>query len=443
MLRPFLKKIPLSMTLTKLKKSLTQQILLSTFLAIITGGLLHTFSTPDSLLFEWIVLGLFDTGGQLFLSSLKMLVIPLVFFSLATGVAGIQDAKQLGRMGLQTLIFFLGSTVVALILGLSISSLVSFELPNLAEKTDISSLQNFSTSQPSFKQTLINLVPTNPIEAMSKGETLQVIVFAILLGWAISQNQQKGQPLLKFFENFNAILLDLILMLVKIAPLGVFCLLAKTFSQMGLQTLIPLAQYFLVLLLILVFHGTVVYGLFLKYLVRVSPLHFFKRFSQVQVFAFSTSSSNATLPVTLEVAEKRLGISNRVAAFVIPLGATLNMNGTSIMQAVATVFISQVYHIELTFTQYLSVVATATLAAIGTAGVPGVGLVMLAMVLQQVNLPVEGIGLILGVDRILDMVRTSINVTGDAIAALWVAKSQPQSQDWDESVFYTDPQNLS
>lgn len=421
----------------KLRKSITHQILLATALAIVIGSGLHVIAPKDSSLYKVLVEGLFDLGGQLFLNSLKMLVIPLIFFSLSTGVAGIQDAKQLGRIGFQTLLFFFLSTALALTLGLVMSSLIEFSLPtSVVEAGSALTLNNLES--PGLKQTLINLVPTNPIQSMAKGDTLQVIVFAILLGWALSQNRKVGPYLLSTFEKFNTVLLDLILMLVKIAPLGVFCLLSKTFAEMGFATLLPLAKYFATLLFILIFQGVIVYGLILKYLVKVSPTQFFKKFAQVPIFAFSTSSSNATLPVTLEVAEKRLGISNRVAAFVIPLGATLNMNGTSIMQAVATVFIAQVYNVDLTFTQYLTVITTATLASIGTAGVPGVGLVMLAMVLQQVNLPVEGIGLIIGVDRILDMVRTAVNVTGDAVAALWVAKNQT-TPDWDEHVFYTHP----
>jgi Na+/H+-dicarboxylate symporter len=429
----------------KMGPSITHQILLATLTSILLGSLIHSFFDPESQAHELIVHGILDLGGQLFLNSLKMLVIPLIFFSLSTGVAGIRDAKQLGKMGFQTLVFFLVTTILALVIGLTLSSQVDFAFagkeftPNPdSHRTQSTSIQNSSIKAPSLKQTLTSLIPANPIKAMADGETLQVIVFALLFGWALSQNKKVGPSLLLTFEKINTVLLDMILILVKAAPIGVFCLLTKTFSELGLSTLLPLAKYFFTLTLILLLHGYGVYSLILKYWIRVSPLHFFKKFAPVQIFAFSTSSSNATLPITLEVTEKELGVSNRVAAFVIPLGATLNMNGTSIMQAVATVFIAKVYGIELTFSQYIVVVATATLTAIGTAGVPGVGMVMLAMVLQQVNLPVEGIGLILGVDRLLDMIRTSVNVTGDAIAALWVAKSQ-NPKDWDESVFYTHP----
>jgi len=431
--------------LKKIKASITHQILLSSFFAISIGSLLHIFLSPTTSAFNLIVHGIFDLGGQLFLNSLKMLVIPMIFFSLVTGIAGIQDAKQLGRIGFQTLAFFFVTTVLALILGLLISSQIDFAIPILNGnefKTQTNLLKQ--VTNPSLKETLINIIPSNPFQAMANGETLQVIVFSILFGYALSQNQRVGASLLNVFTKFNIILLDLILLLVKIAPIGVFCLLAKTFSEFGFSTMLPLAKYFFVLLLVLLIHGWIVYGLILKYVVKVSPFQFFKKFSQVQIFAFSTSSSNATLPLTLETAEKKLGISNRIASFVIPLGATLNMNGTSIMHAVATVFIAKVYNIDLTLTQYALVVATATLAAIGTAGVPGVGIVMLTMVLQQVNLPIEGISLILGVDRLLDMVRTSVNVTGDAIAALWVAKIQPSAQgDWNAYIFYTHQQDLS
>jgi len=417
----------------KIKSGTAYHILISTILAICVGNLIHFSLAPQSELFKFFVDGIFDLGGQLFMNSLKMLVIPLVFFSLSTGVAGIRDAKALGRIGLQTLCFFLVTTILAITSALLISSQVRF---SYSELNPGSAVQMKKIEPHGLTQTLLNLIPANPIKAMAEGETLQVIIFAILLGWAISQNKKVGPSLLITFENLNAIFIDLILLLIKAAPIGVFCLLAKTFSELGLTTLFPLAKYFFTLLIILLLHNYLCYGIILRYLIKVSPILFFKKIVPVQVFAFSTSSSNATLPITLDVTEKSLGVSNRIASFVIPLGATLNMNGTSIMQAVATVFIANVYQIELSLSQYATVVAMGTLAAIGTAGAPGVGIVMLAMVLQQVNLPVEGIGLILGVDRLLDMVRTSVNVTGDAVAALWVAKSQG-TNDWNSSVFDT------
>lgn len=413
---------------------MTQKILIATILGIAIGSLLNNLFPANHFLNQFLIHQIFDTGGQIFLKSLKLLVIPLIFISLTLGVAGIKDAAQLGRVSFKTFSYFLITTVFSLTLGLAVASQFSFSLPsNLSvnQATDLTALN--TTQSTSVKSLLLNIIPDNPFTALSSGNTLQVIVFALLFGFALAQKPLKTRPAIELLESINQALLDLIMIIIKLAPIGVFCLLAKTFAEQGVATILPLGKYFLVLLSILLFQGVIVNGLILKFFIKVSPLHFFKIASQFMVVAFSTSSSNATIPVSLEIAEKKLGISNRIASFVIPLGATINMNGTSIMQAVATVFIAQVYSVDLTLSHYLSVIATATIASIGTAGVPGVGLIMLAMVLEQVGLPIEGIGLILGVDRILDMVRTVVNVTGDSVAALWVARSE--TGEWDESVF--------
>lgn len=412
----------------KSNPSLTKAIVIGTLLGVTFGSLLNILPTPAWLQI-FIVDGVLEVGGKLFLSSLRLLVIPLIFVSLVTGVAGLRDASQIGRIGVKTLGFFIASTALALVISLGVAMSVSFSAPGALSTNE----HTFTPPEsPSLTQTIINLFPTNPIEAMARGETLQVIVFALLFGYALTITPKSGKPILDFFSNLNQVLLDLILLLIKVAPVGVFCLLAKTFAEQGFSTIVPLAKYFFVLLGILIFHGTVVYGGILKVFAGISPLKFFKRYAQVPIFAFSTSSSNATMPVTLEVAEKRLGVSPKVASFTVPLGATINMDGTSIMQGVATVFIAQAYGVDLSVFDLLTVVLTATLASIGTAGVPGVGIIMLAMVLQQVNIPIEGIGLILGVDRLLDMVRTSVNVTGDAVASILVAKSEGQ---WDREIF--------
>lgn len=292
----------------------------------------------------------------------------------------------------------------------------------------------FEPSQaPSLAQVIIDLFPTNPFSAMANGNMLQIIVFALLFGISMALvGGKSGDRLKGFFDDFNEIIMKLVIILMNLAPYGVFALMAKLFSETEFETIFSLGKYFLLVFFVLILHGVITYSLILKGLTGLSPWTFLKKMREVQIFGFSTSSSNATIPVTLETVTKRLGVSNSIGSFTVPLGATINMDGTAIMQGVATVFIAQVYLVDLSVADYVMVVLTATLASVGTAGVPGVGLIMLAMVLGQVGLPVEGIGLIIGVDRLLDMTRTSVNVTGDAMVSLIVAKSEGEL---DEKVF--------
>ncbi|MBP6700631.1 MAG: dicarboxylate/amino acid:cation symporter, partial [Halioglobus sp.] len=276
------------------------------------------------------------------------------------------------------------------------------------------------------------IFPSNPVKAMADGEMLQIIVFALLVGYAISRAGEPGRRIASFFRDMEMVVMKMVEILMALAPYGVFALLAKLFSQLGLGAIVDLAAYFFTVLAALLFHAIVVYGLMLKSMARLSPRRMFAKLRPVWAFAFSTASSGATLPITLNTVERQMGVHNSVAGFTIPLGATVNMDGTAIMQGVATVFIAQVYGVDLTTTALLTVILTATLASVGTAAVPGVGLVTLAMVLAQAGLPVEGIGLILGVDRLLDMVRTAVNVTGDVVVTLIVARGEGQL---DEEVF--------
>ncbi|MGB1090778.1 MAG: dicarboxylate/amino acid:cation symporter, partial [Oceanobacter sp.] len=270
----------------------------------------------------------------------------------------------------------------------------------------------------------------NPFKALVEANMLQVIVFAILLGMAIGKAGDSGKRIANQFNDWNEILMKLVTMLMQLAPYGVFSLLFSLFARQGLGRVEDLAVYMLTVLGVLLIHGALVYPTILRFATGLSPFVFLSKMRDVQMFAFSTSSSSATLPITLGTVEKRLGVSNRVSSFSVPMGATINMDGTAIMQGVATVFISQAFDIDLSMTDYLMVIMTAMLASIGTAGVPGVGLVTLAMVLQQVGLPVEGIALIIGVDRILDMARTAVNVTGDAMVSVVVAHSEKQLDEY-------------
>jgi Na+/H+-dicarboxylate symporter len=375
--------------------------------------------------------GLFDIGGKAFVASLKLLVVPLVFVSLVCGASNLSDGSSLGRIGIKTVGLYLFTTAIAITLALTVANIVDPGM-GMALTTDAVFVAKES---PPLKEVIIAIVPTNPVKAMAEGNMLQVIVFAILVGVAIAKSGSSGQRVRETLNDWNDIIMRLIMMLMTIAPLGVFCLMLTLFSNMGFSAITDLIRYFLTVAGVLVLHFLLTYSMMVRFVANLNPIVFYRNFYPVMAYAFSTSSSNATLPVTLETVEHRLGVKNEVASFTIPLGATINMDGTAIMQGVATVFIAQAYNIDISMTGYLMVVLTATLASIGTAGVPGVGLITLALVLQQVGLPVEGIALIIGVDRLLDMMRTAVNVSGDAAVATIVAKSEGK---FDDSVFYKD-----
>jgi len=415
--------------------NLTVRILVGMIAGFILGCILNIIQPPQ-IIQTALVDGLFHAVGQIFLASLKLLVVPLVFVSLVCGTTSMNDIKKLGKIGGKTLGLYLLTTGIAVSLALLGAILIQ---PGVGFNLT-TELSYQAKEAPTLVQTIINIFPTNPVQAMAEGNMLQIIVFAILVGLAIALVGEKAKPVQDFFESANAVIMKIVLMLMQLAPYGVFALLAGVFAKQGMGAILPLAKYFFLVAGILVLHALVTYPLLLKSLSGLSPIQFFKKYKAPMVFAFSTSSSNATLPVTLETVEHRLGVKNSIASFTIPLGATINMDGTAIMQGVATGFIAQAFGIDLTVTDYLMVVVTATLASIGTAGVPGVGLIMLAMVLRQVGLPVEGIGLIIGVDRLLDMLRTVVNVIGDATVTCIVAKSEDQ---FEKEIFEADPTTTS
>ena len=398
------------------KDNLTKQIIFAMGLGMIVGVSLSFFDHP--IIQTYFVDGAFYVGGKVFVKLLKMLVVPLVLISLICGVMSLSDIKQLGRIGGMTLSFYLLTTAIAITLAITAGLIFS---PGEGFSLVSESVFEAKTPPP-LTEVLINIVPGNPLESMASGKMLQVIVFAILLGLSINICQAKKIEALCL--EANDVIMKMLTLLMKFAPVGVFCLMAKVFATLGADAFIPLIKYFLLVLCCLIFHGLVSYPSLLKLIGGLNPVTFINKFKQVWVYAFSTASSNATMPVTLDTVQKKLGVSNGVASFSVPLGATINMDGTAIMQGVATVFISQVYGVNIDINGYLMVILTATLASIGTAGVPGVGLITLAMVLNQVGLPVEGIGLIIGIDRLLDMVRTAVNVTGDAAVSCIVAKKE-------------------
>lgn len=414
----------------KKQMSLTTKILLGLVLGLITGLVLN--QVKDVPFVKDMLLGTIFTGvGKVFINGIKLMVVPLVFVSLVAGTASMGDVKKLGRVGLKTMSFYLLTTAVAITIAIILAVII-----NPGQGLDMSSLTKadftIAESVP-FIDVLVGMVPTNPIESMATGNMLQIIVFAILFGTALTVLGDKTAKVKHIFDELNEINLKIVGIVMLIAPYGVFCLIAKTFATLGYSAMQPIFLYMATVLLGLLIHGLGTYQGLLVLVGRLNPIQFYKKFWPAMSVAFSTSSSNATLPVTLECTQDGLGCSKQISAFTIPLGATVNMDGTAIMQGVACVFIAQVYGIELGLSQFLTIILTATLASIGTAGVPGVGLIMLSMVLTQVGLPVEGIALIIGIDRILDMCRTVVNITGDAVCTVLVAKSE---NEFDSAVFY-------
>ncbi len=388
---------------------------------LILGSLFHLMTpSADGIIMTYLVNGLFDIGGSIFIASLKLLVVPLVFFSLACGASNLSDGSSMGRIGLKTLGLYLMTTAIAISLALIVATTIDPSVGmNLSTSTEF-----IPKESPTLKQVIINIFPTNPLKAMAEGNMLQVIVFAILVGVAINRCGEPGARIRETLNDWNGVIMRLIMMFMMVAPIGIFCLMVTLFANMGFSAIADLIKYFMTVVVVLLIHFAVTYSIAIRTLGGLPAIAFYRKFSPVMAYAFSTSSSNATLPITLEAVEHGLGVKNEVASFTVPLGATINMDGTAIMQGVATVFIAQAFNIDISMTGYLMVILTATLASIGTAGVPGVGLITLALVLQQVGLPVEGIALIIGVDRLLDMMRTAVNVTGDATVSTIVARSE-------------------
>lgn len=372
--------------------------------------------------------GIFHIGGEIFIASLRMLVVPLVFVSLVCGTCSLSDTSKLGRLGGKSIGLYLITTALAISLAMALALLTG---PGVGVELQAESTFDVSAA-PSLAQVFINIFPTNPIQSMASGNMLQIIVFALLFGIAMALTGKAGERLAGIFNDLNEVILRLVTILMNLAPYGVFFLLAKLFTFIRYETILNLFMYFMVVLTVLLVHGLLVYPVILKALTGLNPIIFLKKMREAALFGFSTSSSSATLPITMETVTKKLGVKNTISSFTVPLGATINMDGTAIMQGVATVFIAQLFGVDLSFSDFLMVILTATLASIGTAGVPGAGLIMLAMVLQQVGLPVEGIALIIGVDRLLDMTRTAVNITGDAMVSVVVGKSEGE---FDESVF--------
>ncbi|EKC6419961.1 dicarboxylate/amino acid:cation symporter [Staphylococcus pseudintermedius] len=414
-------------------KGLTVKIIIALILGIALGSIFNFY--VESKFVGFIDQYVFNVIGQIFLNLIFMLVVPVVFVSIVLGVIGVGDPKLLGGIGLKTLVFFLSTTAIAITLAMCLALIVkpgaghsdllkSEEVTTYQKKLDDQKATGASPINQTFDQTLINFFPKNAIQSMTTGNMLQIITFAIFVGIGIMMVGERGRIVHQFFEQFNEVLMYIISMVMNVfAPIGTFGLVAHAFTGAGFGSIRQLGLYFIVVLAALFIHFFVVYGGAVKFLAGRSPIEFFKGFFPAITVGFGGSSSNAALPVSMECT-KKMGVKPEIASFVQPLGATINMDGTAIMQGVATIFIAQLSGADLTVLQLITVVAVAVIASVGTAGVPGVGLIMLAMVLTAVDLNPAAIGIILGIDRLLDMTRTAVNITGDAACALILSERE-------------------
>jgi Na+/H+-dicarboxylate symporter len=417
---------------TRPKMSLTVKVMTGMVLGVITGVVFNAIDS--SFINEHVVAGFFGMVGTMFVNALKMLVVPLVVFSLICGVLGIGDIRMLGRVGGKSFGLYMMTTAIAIAIAIVIASLVGPGQGFVMEGVDASAIT--AAEAPTVWSVFAAIVPTNPIAAFANGEMLQIIFYVVVVGIAALMLGESSAGFARACEYMNELMMKVVNIVMYFAPYGVFCLIAKTFTEQGIDLFVPVLAYVATLTGALFLHLFVTLMLILKMFSGLDPLAFMRKIRPAQIFAFSTASSNATIPVTLRSVTERMGVDNSVASFTVPFGATINMDGTAIMQGVATVFLANVYGIELGLGGYITVIAMSVLASIGTAGVPGVGLVMLTMVLSQVGLPIEGIALILGVDRLMDMIRTAVNITGDAVVTTIVAQSEGKI----DLAVYGDPQ---
>jgi Na+/H+-dicarboxylate symporter len=366
--------------------------------------------------------------GTLFIHAIKMLIVPLVFCSLVVGVTSMKDTSKMGRVGLKAMVLYLGTTAIAIAVGMALATIF---VPG-AGLNMIASAAPVATDAPDLVQTLLNLVPKNPVGAMAAGNILQIIVFALGLGIALNLCGEKAEPVIKVFDGFAEGMYKLTELVMKFAPYGVFGLMAWISGKYGMDLLLPLAKVIAVMYLGALIQVLLVYTGMVSVFARLSPVKYLKGLLNPAMVAFTTTSSSGTLPATIKASRENHGVSKGISSFVLPMGATINMDGTAIYQGVTALFIAQAFGIDLSMGDYLVIMLTATLASIGSAGVPGAGLIMLSLVLTSVGLPLEGVAIIAGIDRILDMARTSTNVCGDMMVTILVGKSE---NELDEKVY--------
>ncbi|MBQ3559182.1 MAG: dicarboxylate/amino acid:cation symporter [Agathobacter sp.] len=419
-----------------MKKNKHMSLSTKIFIALIAGavfGLLINFFLPTGLLKDTILIhGILYVIGNGFIRLMQMLVIPLVISSLICGTMSIGDTKTLGQVGIKTLVFYTITTALAITIALALGMFIR---PGMGLNITSVEIEDVTVNESvSMADTILNIIPKNVIASMAEGDMLPIIFFSVFLGILLAKLGSKTATISRFFAELNDVMMEMTITVMKAAPIGVFCMIARTIASIGFDAFVPMLKYVGGVIFALALQCFGIYLLLLFAFTRLNPFTFIKKYFPVMEFAFSTSSSNATIPISIETLKEKLGVSSKISSFTVPLGATINMDGTAIMQGVAVVFIADAYGIELTGGMLATVIATATLASIGTAGVPGVGLITLAMVLTSVGLPTEGIALIMGIDRIIDMLRTAVNVTGDAVCTTVVAH---QAGMVDKEVFYS------
>ena len=401
-------------------KNLTRNILLGMFLGFLVGSMFFYLNIFPASLITFIKVYVFNLGSAIFVNLLKLLIVPLVFFSLVSGISSLTSMTSLGNITFKTITLYLSTTAIAVSLSLIVGSIFK---PGAGYSSNIAPPENLPEGQGIY-ETILDIFPSNIIEAMAQNQMLAVVFFSILFGLALNKTNNLTGNFSEAFEKLNTVFMQLVIMVISFAPIGVFCLIGKFVIADGLDIFQEAFKYVILLISVLIIHAFVTYSLILKIFTNLNIWTFFKKMKEVAIFAFSTSSSAATIPVTLKTVQDDLGVNKNVASFVIPVGATINMDGTAIMQGMATIFIAQMSGIDLTLFQYVQVVILAVVTSIGTAAVPSAGTITLVIILQQFGLPLEAIGIILAVDRILDMLRTSVNVTGDAAIACIVAESE-------------------
>ena len=388
---------------------LWKKILIGMILGVIAG----TWMGPDAEIFKPL--------GTLFINAIKMLIVPLVFFSLIVGITSMQDTSKMGRIGLKAIVLYLGTTAVAITIGLGLATIFTpgagLDMVAMTADAEI-------PNAPTLVQTLLNMIPKNPVGALAAGNILQIIVFAIGLGVSLVLVGEKGNPAIKLFESLAEAMYKLTELVMKLAPYGVFGLMAWVSGKYGADVLLPLVKVIAVVYLGAIIHVVVFYSGMISILGRLNPIRYLKSLMNPAAVAFTTTSSSGTLPATIKASREELGVSKGVSSFVLPLGATINMDGTALYQGVCALFIAQAFGVDLAASDYVTIILTATLASVGTAGVPGAGLIMLSLVLTTVGLPLEGLAIVAGIDRILDMARTTVNICGDMMVSLLVAKSE-------------------
>jgi len=400
--------------------SFTKKVLYSMVAGIIVGILINNFFTTSYIIESILVGQIFHTISSLFLILLKMIVLPLIFVSIISGIMSINDVNTLGRLGLKTLALYIFTTMVAITLALFISSFIDYNVSSITSVEDIQKIPS-AKSDANF---ILNIFPNNFFAALVDGNVIQVLSFAIFVGISASYIRNEIPEFVTLISSLNKIFNKMVLLIISFTPIAVFTLLAKTFSTEGSEVFIPLIKYFSVVVMVLILHFIFTYSLLLKVFSSLNIKKFYSKLKALIIFTFSTSSSNASIPFTLDTVTNKYGVNKSFASFSIPLGATINMDGTAIMQGCATYFLAAYYGIDLVFTDFILIILTATVASIGTAGIPSAGIIMLSLILTELGIPLEGVTLLLGVDRLLDMMRTSINVSGDTCISCVVAQSE-------------------